>query len=87
MVTELKKAFRNSAARSTFVVPLKLRRMNRFEYGNAYAQDGFLSGDSMDYRANENSDEPSRPGHYVPVFTSSGSSLASYADVRIEVAR
>jgi len=58
-----------------------------FQTPYAYAQDGFLSGDSMEYRANENSDEPSRPGHYVPVFTSSGSSLASYADVRIEVAR
>ena len=35
MVLELEKAFRNAVAHDPPVIPLRLRRMNRFEYGNA----------------------------------------------------
>ena len=35
MLLELEKAFKNAMAHSKPVVPLRLRRMNRFEYGNA----------------------------------------------------
>jgi mono/diheme cytochrome c family protein len=35
MVLELDKAFRNAVAHDTPVIPLRLRRMNRFEYSNA----------------------------------------------------
>ena len=35
MLLELEKAFKNAMAHSQPVVPLRLRRMNRFEYGNA----------------------------------------------------
>jgi mono/diheme cytochrome c family protein len=35
MLLELEKAFRNAMAHPQPVVPLRLRRMNRFEYGNA----------------------------------------------------
>ena len=35
MLVELEKAFKDSMAHSQAVVPLRLRRMNRFEYGNA----------------------------------------------------
>ena len=35
MVLELDKAFKNAVAHGQPVIPLRLRRMNRFEYGNA----------------------------------------------------
>lgn len=35
MVLELEKAFKNAMAHEQPVIPLRLRRMNRFEYGNA----------------------------------------------------
>ena len=35
MLTELNKALRNGVARSRPVIPFRMRRMNRFEYGNA----------------------------------------------------
>ena len=35
MLLELNKAFKNAVAHGQSVIPLRLRRMNRFEYGNA----------------------------------------------------